>query len=164
MTNYTANKERYFFGTRKEDGERIYITMPTWDCGSNWSFGYLGNRNEHYHLSGYQHQQRVFNDKDKGFVVLTEKRNINMHDALLADYDLADNIKDNLWLFCELALSVYTLKEAAEVLGRGGSHMTKNPCENVIKQPEAVRIINEQSLPTVFKDLEVLISTGNVEA
>jgi len=27
------------------EGEKIYLTAPSWDCGWYWRFGYLGNVN-----------------------------------------------------------------------------------------------------------------------
>lgn len=128
-----------FFGTRKSDGHKIYITQPSWDCGWYWSFGYLGNRNEHYHLDGY-----------------ANGRNINMYDALKEDYDLAPAIEENLWKFCELAKTAYTLKETAEVLGRGGSHYTTNPLAALIKNQDEVKRINEKVLPAIFNELAEL--------
>lgn len=114
MDEITGN-ERIFFGTHKASGKNVYITKPKWDCGWYWSFGYLGNENWHYHLDGYKNG-----------------RNINMRDALITDYELSEKIMGQLWTFCELALSIYQLKATAELLGRGGSHMSKNPCADLI--------------------------------
>lgn len=151
--NKINGKDKVFFGTRKSDGERIYITKPSWDCGWYWGFGYLGNRREHYHLSSYQDKQRVLTDDKGKFHVFTEKRNINMYEALIEDYDLNSAIKENLWEFCEVVLTAYSLKKTAEVLGRGGSHMTSNPCSEIIKNKEEVERINEVVLPALFNKL-----------
>jgi len=136
-------ENRVFFGTRKSDNIRIYLSKPSWDCNWYWGFGYLGNKDEHYHLSGY-----------------ADARNINMYDALEQDYDLNPKIKEKLWDFCELVKTAYALKETAEVLGRGGSHYTKNACASVIKNPEEVTRINEVVLPSIFEQLN-LIYEGN---
>ena len=130
------NIEKVFFGIRKSDNERIYLTMPSWDCGWYWGFGYLGNKNEHYHLSGY-----------------ANGRNINMYDALLADYDLNENIKTNLWCFCELFKTAYALKETAEILGLGGSNYTANPCKDIIINKEEIKRINDIVLPAIFNEI-----------
>lgn len=129
-----------FFGERKDDLSQIFIQQPSWDCGWYWSFGYLGNYREHYHLHGY-----------------ANGRNINMYDALLADYQLNPKIANNLWKFCELALTAYSLKTAAEVLGRGGSHMTTNPVADIIKNPAEVDRINKQVLPAIFDAIAEII-------
>lgn len=125
------------FGVHKASGETIYLTLPTWDCGWYWSFGYLGNRRWHYHLDGF-----------------AAGRNICMHDALLSDYELVPALQAKLWVFCELAQTAYTLKGAAEVLGRGGSHQTTNPCAGVIKNPAEVERINKVVLPAIFAKIQ----------
>lgn len=108
-------------------------------------FGYLGNRYEHYHLSSYA------ND-----------RNINMYDALLEDYELEPRFKDNLWKFCELAQTIYNLKETTEVLGRGGSHYANNPCKNIIINKEEVARINNVVLPSLFNAIADLLPNDDV--
>jgi hypothetical protein len=158
---YTAATKQVFFGTNKETNERIYLTLPTWDCGWYWSFGYLGNRNCHYHLEAYQNKDRFFKlEEGKGFVSLTEKRNLSMYDCLLADYDLNPVIKENLWDFCDLALSAYALKEAAEIVGRGGAHMSSNPpAKDQILDQEMAAKINNEKLPAIFQALEKILLT-----
>lgn len=153
---------KVFFGTRKEDNARIYLSAPSWDCGWYWGFGYLGNKNEHYHLSGYKSKQHCIADRDGKFHVLTESRNKNIYDCLLEDYDLNPNIKSKLWEFCELIQTAYSLKETAELLGRGGSHYTSNPCKDTIVNTEEVNRINEVVLPAIFDAIHALLNR-NVE-
>lgn len=121
-----TGKDKIFFG-KDVDGQNIYLTKPSWDCGWYWGFGYLGNSKCHYHLSGYKNG-----------------RNINMHDALLQDYELNPVIKDNLWQFCEQVLTIYALKEMAKVLGRGGSHMITNKHKDFIQDKDYADKINEK--------------------
>ena len=150
-------EERIKFGIRKSDGATIYISKPKWDCGWYWGFGYLGNENEHYHLSAYQEKDHFFTLEGGSFKSITEKRNICMPDALLADYDLNTNIEKSIWTFCELILTAYALKETAEVLGRGGSYITTNPCAELIKNVEEAKRINKIVLPTIFDSIQKLI-------
>ena len=144
--DYKPNKNVYknnrvFFGTNK-DGEKIYLSAPSFDCGWYWGIGYLGNDDCHYHLDNY-----------------ADGRNINMHDALKNDYQLNPKIEKSLWEFCEIYLTIYSLKNTAEVLGRGGSHMTSNPCKNIIINKDEVSRINNEVLPSLFIALEeILIS------
>jgi len=123
--------EIHYLGKRKKDGKLIYIAAPTWDCDWYWSFGYLRATGEHYHLSNYG--------------------NINWKDALERDYTLNVKLRgDNLWKFYELAKTAYGLKEVAEILGRGGSHVTVNPLAEVIKNKAEVDRINQIVLPQIF--------------
>jgi hypothetical protein len=126
-------KDKVFFGVDKF-GDRINLTRPSYDCKWYWSFGYLGNKDCHYHLSGYQNG-----------------RNINMYDALVSDYVLADHIVANLWSFCEQALAIYTLKDAAEVLYRGGANMTTNPLRDIIKAHNGDDMLNQKLLPILLQ-------------
>lgn len=123
--------ERQYLGRRKEDGRMVYIAAPTWDCDWYWSFGYLVATGEHFHLRNYG--------------------NINWIDALERDYTLNVKLRgDNLWKFYELAKTAYGLKEVAEILGRGGSHIAKNPLAEVIKNKVEVDRINQIVLPKIF--------------
>ncbi len=160
MTKHIEGKETVFFGTRN-DGTRIFITKPTWDCGWCWSFGYLGNRNEHYHLNSYQERTIVAKDKDDDRIrVFTERRNMHMRDCLLADYKLNPVIEENLWVFCELARSIYSLKEAAEIFHRGGAHTTANPCKGAIQKYKRDNKLNNETLPELMQTLWDMIG-GN---
>ena len=123
-------KKKTYLGTR--DGEKIYLTAPSWDCGWYWGFGYLGNKDCHYHVDGLS--------KDK-----------NLHDGFLEHFGDSFVVRESdAWEFAELFQTFYTLKETAEVLGRGGSHLTNNPCREIIKNAEEVKRINEVVLPAVF--------------
>lgn len=130
--------KKYKLGT--VDGEVIYLSAPSWDCGWYWGFGYLGNNNRHYHLHG-----------------LSERKNQNLYDAIKEHFGSSLVINEergnDLFKFCELVLTAYTLKETAEVLGRGGSHMTTNPCAELIKNPVEVGRINEILLPAIFNEI-----------
>lgn len=138
-------KSKVKFGVHKASGETVYLTLPTWDCGWYWSFGYLGNRNWHYHLRGF-----------------AEGRNICMHDALLSDYDLVPALASKLWLFCELAQTAYNLKTTAEVLGCGGSRQSTNPCADVIKNHVEVERINTEVLPAVFAKIKEIFEVSGM--
>lgn len=135
----------------KVDGESIYLSAPKWDCGWYWGFGYLGNKNCHYHLDG-----------------LSKTHNANLYDALYKEFGdtLTIGSRDDVWnqnsklyTFCELVLTAYTLKETAEVLGRGGSHMTTNPLAALIKNEAEVTRINTVVLPAIFDAINDLLNT-----
>jgi hypothetical protein len=138
MKKNTKWINKYLIG--RADNENIYLSAPSWDCGWYWGFGYLGNRDCHYHLNGLN-------------------RNKNLFDAIKEHFQesIFDRADNHLWTFCELAQTAYTLKEAAEVLGRGGSHYTTNPCTDVIKNKEEVERINGVVLPAIFDAIDALL-------
>jgi hypothetical protein len=45
-----SNYEKILLGYN--NNEPIYLSPPSWDCGWYWGFGYLGNKNCHYHVDG----------------------------------------------------------------------------------------------------------------
>lgn len=116
-------------------GENIYLSRPSWDCDWYWGFGYLGNKNCHYHVDGLS--------KDK-----------NLFDAFKKHFGNTLIVRDSeLWTLCELFQTFYVLKETAEVLGRGGTHMTTNPCAKIITNKKEVERINEVVLPSIFEEI-----------
>ncbi len=145
--------KKIYFGKLKDSNERIYLSAPSWDCDWYWGFGYLGNANCHFRLSGYQTKNHHFTLKDDSFKFITEHRNKNMYNCLLEDYNLNPKIKDNLWVFCELIQTFYALKETTEVLGKGGSHYTNNPIKELILNKDEVARINKTVLPALFDSL-----------
>jgi hypothetical protein len=132
LSNYPA---KILIGTNCN--EKIYLSAPSWDCGWYWGFGYLGNRNSHYHVDG-----------------LNAKENINLFDAFKKHFGSSLVVRDSqLWTLCELFKTFYVLKETAEVLGRGGSHFTTNPCSELITNKDEVTRINTVVLPAIFEEI-----------
>lgn len=126
----------------KNNGERIFLSPPSWNCGWYWGFGYLGNKNCHYHVDGLS--------KDK-----------NLFDAFKEHFGDSLMLRDSqLWTACELFSTFYILKETAEVLGRGGAHYTTNPCKDVIINTDETKRINEVVLPAVFDELYKVLERG----
>lgn len=148
---YKAPKTRVFFGKDIKAGENIYLTLPTFDCDWYWGFGYLGNKNLHFPLSSYQEE-----------LATGETRNINMFDSLKRDYELCDALQDDkaLWVFCELALTIYTLIDVAGIHNRGGSHFATNPCKDLLKSPEQYEHINFVLLPALFKEMDKVLGVA----
>jgi hypothetical protein len=124
---------RYLIGYN--DNEPIYLSPPKWGCGWYWGFGYLGNKNCHYHIDGLA-------------------KDCNLYDGFKKHFKSTLTIRDShLWTICELFKTFYVLKEAAEVLGRGGSHYSKNPCKDIITNKDEVKRINEIVLPAIFEEI-----------
>jgi|GEM_PF-2331276 len=122
------------------DNQPIYLSPPSWDCGWYWGFGYLGNKNCHYHIDGLS--------KDK-----------NLYDAFIEHFDDTLTVrKSDLWTLVELFSTFYSLKKTCEVLGRGGSHYTSNPCKDLIINTDEVTRINNIVLPQVFEEIYKILN------
>lgn len=123
------------------DGRSIFLSVPTFDCGWYWGFGYLGNSQCHFHLDS-------LDSMDSSLV------NKNMYDQLKLLFGDSLTIADGkLWKFCEVVQTIYTLKKAAEVFGRGGSYYTSNPDAELLKNQEWVNHINYVLIPAQINTL-----------
>ena len=157
-TNFLLSEypSKIYIGER--DGEKIYLSAPSWDCGWYWGFGYLGNKNCHYHVDGLtKHESYDFDSK------VWKYEFTNLFDGFKKHFGNSLIVRDSqLWTLCELFKTFYTLRETAEVLGRGGSHYTNNPCKDVIINTDEVTRINTVVLPAVFEEIyKILIPAQN---
>lgn len=80
-----------------------------------------------------------------------------MVDALQNDYELNPKIKGDIWKFCELFKTAYTLREYSDVVFRGGAHYDKNPLHDLIVSSDEYERINEVLLPAIFEKIEGII-------
>ncbi len=125
----------------KVDGEKIYLSAPSWDCGWYWGFGYLGNKNCHYHVSGLM-------------------KDTNLHEGLKKHFGDSFIVKEDsdIWTISELFASFYTLREYADFLHTGGAHLTNNPCQKLIKNNKEYKRINDIVLPQIFEEIYKILN------
>lgn len=110
------------------DGQSIRLNKHQWDCGWYWGFGYIGNRDCHFHF-----------------------------DSLIGNTKLASELfsKTNItdkewWVIRDLFVQAYALKRAAGVYIYGG-HQTSEPgITDIIKDKELANTLN--------KDLETVLN------
>jgi len=123
------------------DGVSIYLSPPSWDCGWYWGFGYLGNKNCHYHVSG------LFKDT-------------NLYEGFKNHFGSSFIVKNDkdLWTLCELFRTFYYLKDAAELFRVGGSRYTMNPIVDLIKNENEVKRINEDLMPLIFEEIYKILN------
>ena len=139
MKTLATYKEKVLLG--RVDGECIYLSAPSWDCGWYWGFGYLGNRNCHYHIDGLMKGQNLY-DGFKG----------HFGDSFKVTEDR------DIWRLAELFTSFYALKESAGLFHRGGSHLTTNPCKEVLQRLDLHKEINEIMLPAIFHEIYEILN------
>lgn len=119
--------EKLYLGLDKENQE-VYTEIPRWSCDWYWSFGYLESKDYLTHLN-----------------CLGEGNLYNNIKEFFNEFVIEDN--HDLWQFCELVQSIYTLKRTTELLHRGGSHYASNPCQESLKNPDFVNQINKELIP-----------------
>lgn len=93
---------KVLIGTDHND-EKIYLSKHSWDCNWYWGFGYLGNKNCHYHFESYLDGRHT----DINEVFKTTKIS-----------------QAQWWKILELFKQAYNLKYAYETYYRGGAHYT----------------------------------------
>lgn len=120
-------------------GETVTLAPPSWNCGWYWGFGYIQNDNLHTHFDSIGEKNMFDNIKES-----------------FTNFIITDD--SDLWKFCELMQTFYTLKKTAEVFGRGGSNYSTNPCSELVKNTSEAARINEIVLPAIFDQIYLLIS------
>lgn len=131
-------------------GRGILFRRPSFVCNWYWGFGYLGNRDCHYHLDSLY----TFDWQNK------DMQNKNLYDQLKLHFGDTLTITDDrdLWKFCEIVRTIYTLRKTAELYHLGGSHFTTNPDAELLKNPEEWKRINEVLIPAQFASLYTILA------
>lgn len=160
------NTEDYYLIGKDNEGKRVWLEKPSWDCGWYWGFGYLrtmqGNRepSKARDIDSHTHWDSSVAESHK-----------NAHDWFVDTFgkpttDIFGNkvkaekgtrmcrfTDQQLWTLCELMATAYTLKETADVLGHGKSNYGENPCAKVIKNTREAKRINSKVLPAIFAEI-----------
>lgn len=132
------------------DGHSIMFRRPSFDCNWFWGFGYLGNNGCHYHLDSLH----VMDWQNK------EMQNKNLYDQLKLHFGDTLTITDgrDLWKFCEIVQTIYTLRKTAEMYHLGGSHFTTNPDAELLKNPAEWERINSVLIPAQLASLYTILA------
>jgi len=144
-------KEIYLLGKDKE-GTLYWLESPSWDCGWHWGFGYVetytNNLNPEYarDIKSHQHFDGLFFNKKCDYHKAWENH--------FAESVLSEN---EMWKLLELMKTFYVMRETSEIFGRGGSHITSNPCSDILKNEEKTKEINEVILPRIFEEVKKLL-------
>lgn len=153
---------------RFKDGYTFWLEEPEWECGWYWGLGYVRTytRKEgppakdiqsHQHYKGLLFKTPEVYNAEKQCFQLSHGTYLHI---LSDDADVAECVltKTEQWILSDLMQSAYTLKEMAEVYGRGYSYLTENALEPTIHQPETAKRINEVELPAIFKRIAELLT------
>ena len=156
---YTLDRfgnELYLLGQDK-DGYNVYLELPKWDCGWYWGFGYIEtytNKTDPttaYDINSHSHWNYAIVGKIEGCsgYIYHINQNPDFISTVLSDKES--------WELAELMSRFYTLREAAEVFYRGGSHITNSTKYASCKWKEGYNMINQVMLPAVFKRIDKIL-------
>lgn len=143
MEKYYNKTRGYLLGI-DTDGNKVYLQKPSWDCGWYWGFGYVQSYDKKG-FSSHQHFNGLFLEKD-------------IHGSYLKHFTDLTLDKNEIWTLLELMKTFYILKEYAETVNRGGSHITSNPLKDLIKNDEQYNHINKVVLPKLFEEIHKLLT------
>jgi hypothetical protein len=118
------------------NNEKIYLTKHIWDCSWYWGFGYLGNKDCHYHFDYY-----------------LDGNHWNISDVF-SDTKITQT---DWYKILEYFKQAYSLKEAYEVYYRGGAHITS--VENSIKKDLEMALRIKNDMETVLNAVWNFISS-----
>lgn len=115
------------------EGQEVFMKKPEWDCDWYWSFGHIMTDDEYTQLK-WLGDSCLYN-------------NINNY---FSQFILP---RKELWTFCELVKSIYTLKEGAELFYLGGSHISHNPLQEQLMNKDWTNHINEVLIPNQIDEV-----------
>jgi hypothetical protein len=153
-TDKFGSRAVYLLG-KGPDGARYWLEEASWDCDWYWGLGYVntfrGQPSLCKDIKSHQHFKGLWLSSPEG-----------KFRHCLSDWE---GFQSTLtpreeWQLAELMATAYTLKETAEVFGRGGSHYCKPDPEiaALVKQPELVRQINEVMIPAIMAKVYALLT------
>lgn len=131
------------------DGVAYYLADASWDCGWYWGYGYIQTRDSHQHADG----EYIADNAAGSGKIYNSDTNIFTGD-FLTDKTFSD--KDG-WILRELFATFYQLKKQAELVGRGGMHVTTNPLADMLKDEKEAERINKVMLPRLFEEINKIL-------
>ncbi len=128
-----------------QDGNKVYLEEPTFDCG--WYWGGL-------YLQGYTNDRQPTRSVDISFHTHFDSLFLNKGYDNFNNY-FKDTVltRDEIWKLLELAKTFYILKDAAGLFEEGSSHITRNNCYDVIKDQKLYEEIVKVKMPAVISEI-----------
>lgn len=148
----TRRGKKVFLLGQDQDGVKHWLEEGSWDCDWYWGFGYV-----------------VTYEANRSPATATDIRSMCHFDYLFFNrkHCCFDNFKEffketplldeEIWTLLELMKTFYTLKEAAAVMTRGGSHITTNPL-GLVKDTAGAKKINAIVLPPLMHKVYELLT------
>lgn len=156
-------KKVYLIG-EDQLGTWYWMEEPRWDCDWYWAFGYVET---------YTNNERPDRSRDieshqhwKNFVGNVEHYDVETNEFTRSDYIHNINNSPRLthtvfteeegWYISDLMQRFYTLKETANLLYKGNSHISSQGV--LTKNDEFRKWINEEALPEIFQEVQNILT------
>lgn len=145
--SFAFDKTIYLLGEDK-DGIKYWLEEGSWDCDWYWGFGYIetytnnSNPSTSRDIVSHEHfDSKILNNNKCCFDTFKE---------IFVKTPLDDK---EIWTLCELMETFYILKETSDLYYRGSSHITNNPCKDLLKNNEEYQRINEILIPNIMNEV-----------
>lgn len=124
----SGKNKKYLMG-KNQDGEKVWLETPSWDCGWYWGFGYLKTKSSHTHVDGLTGKHEYY-DTEKQCFRLSSDYVHNIYDS--PKLVVTTFTSNEGWKLTELFRQFYLLKEMAEFTHkkRPGCHITTSPVDH----------------------------------
>ena len=152
VVKHAFGKDVYLLGIDK-DGIAYWLEQPSWECGWYWSCGYVETYTDNLNpdkakdINSHQHFDKMFLDKNM----------FNYWRELFEESTLSNK---EIWQLWDYMKSIYTLRETAELVGRGSSYVTEQAMCEEVQDTELCKRINEQMLPALFERVKQLLTNN----
>ena len=141
----------YYFIGINEHNRKMYYVESTFDCNWYWGIGYIvefTNNNNPAMSRDYKtwtHWDSLFNEK--------AKERMYHIDAFKAIFPKNPFTEKEQWKILEIMQSLYTARKYSDMLHARGSHITSNPCNEIIENNKEYTRINEKVIPALLANL-----------
>jgi len=172
--SHAFGKDVYLLG-RGDDGGRLWLEAPKWDCEWYWGFGYVetygrrsndvdpahaGDINSHTHVNSLIFLKCEIYDFEKKCFRLSSDYLHHWNDQPdLKESTLTDS---ESWQFSDLMKSFYTFRETAAIYYQGNSHLASTG-EFSLKNRRAWRRINTKEIPRITAAALNLLTPAGAE-
>ena len=151
-TTGSGKNKKYLMG-KNQDGEKVWLETPSWDCSWYWGFGYLYTKDSLTHVDCLTGRHEYY-DTEKQCHRLSSEYIHNIYDSpKLVETTFTQN---EGWNLSELFKEFYLLKDMAEYTHRNPAscNLTTSP---VTQNPEKMaawhKEINEVMIPLITAEI-----------
>ena len=155
ISKKTINKfgEHYLLGINKE-GKHIWLEKESWDCDWYWGAGYLHEyTNDRCPELSRDLQMHTHFDS-----LFLNNKNKSAYDLLEEYFDAMTISKNQMYELVDLMMTMYNLKQTAELFHHGCSWQTEKAKIDDLKDPTIENKINQELLPQVFDRIRKLLT------
>lgn len=148
-----SGKDKKYLLGKNQNGERVWLETPSWDCDWYWSFGYLYTKSSHTHVSGLIGKVEYYDTEKKCHRLSSDYIHNIYNSPKLVETTFTE--KEG-WKLSELFKELYLLKDMAEYTHKqpAGCHLTTSPVEQDKRvMAEWYKYINEVMIPKITAEI-----------